>query len=209
MQVQMQNKGEQLELIRKDELLRKKKRRGDLPKKEEEELQAILAEEEAENRRQAMIHNLSERATKHAKKRISRVRKEATDKVQLLKLDERAERQVLIQSFNDKGESAKQVANSAINEIQQELGATLASLRQSHTKQEREILARYKPQYDDLETRINMDMDDVGCVTRYFRDMVKPLTLEELKTLDDGGVVKVSGVEGTEYLICPDVEPKT
>lgn len=210
MQVHMQNKDEEPKLSRKEELELKKKRRGDLPKAEERELREILAEEEKERRRGALIHDLKERSDKHYRTKHREVTRETTDKVQLLKLEETAKKQDLAQSFNDKRAEAKKVAESAIKEIREELAVTLESLRQSQTQQTSDITEAFRPRYEELEATYKLILTEVEDTVTYFKQIAEALPIEKLEKLARGDAVEVEwegdGETDKEYLVCPGTE---
>jgi hypothetical protein len=204
-------KPERPKVSRKDELLAKKahaeRKHSKLTKAEQKELDEILEQEKLERERGAIIHKLSEAATKYERKEGGKIRREVTDRVKVFSKDEDRELGEVRTAIKAERKAAKKAVDDAVQALQSDLKKAMTALDAKEHQEVTEVQAKYRTQYDDASSQIEHDIRNVEATVRYFKDELQHLTLDQLRTLQKDGVVEVGKVKGNpDYLVAPGTE---
>lgn len=193
---------------RKKELVAKKaqkeKRHERLTKVEAKELEALLTIEKLEYDRQAAIHKLSETADTFGRRAIGQIKRTVTDQVKQLHVDEKTETAGIFKIYRRGMAEADKELKTTMQKIQERHNELLGKFKRERDKDEGEIRARYRKEYDGHEAQMTADMDEVAALVSDFLRDIRGMELEPLQELLRAGIVQVGGNDkNRDYLVVP------
>jgi hypothetical protein len=195
---------------RKQELLakqaKKAQRHEKLTKAEDKELEALLTIERLEQERQAAIHRLSSTADTYGRKEIGRIKREVTDQVKELHADEQATTAGIMKIYRKGMAELDKETKAAMQRIQEQHNKMLQAIKNERDKDERAVREGYRKQYEELESQMDADTNQVSDLVASFILDIKDLELEQLQELLRSGIVQIGGGKERDYLVVPGTE---
>jgi hypothetical protein len=192
---------------RKDFLLKKKaKNRDHLPPALQQELDEILAEEKAIHDRAALLHTLSQDADTWGRKEIGRIRKEVTNLVKKIKVEETIEVSGIMKEYKENRSKIEKTMRNAMRAVQEAHNTAMEELTREEDASLKEARSRFSGAYAEAEAEISDRVEQTLSLIDDFTSSLPALTLDQLTELSISGVAQV---KKGDFLVIPGAEVQT